>query len=125
MGRPDVDRIRDEAHERIAARPNMVLDGEPIEELARAHERHATRLDEIVDELANIGTNNYLGDTSEGRAATENIHIAVNTHDRSVANTIREQARQARVIASALRQIDRDIRSTESENQAAINRGAQ
>lgn len=125
MGSPDADRVRDEARERIAGHPSMVLDGEPIEELAKAHERHATRLEGILKDLADVGTNNYLGETSEGRAATHNIHVAVNSHERSVANTIAEQASQARLIASALRQIGKDIRDTEEYNRETISQATQ
>lgn len=120
MGRPDVDKIRDEARERIAGRPSMVLDGEPIEELAKAHERHAERLEAIVRDLRFVGRENHLGNTSEGIAATHNIGVAVHDHDRSVVATIKEQATQARYIAGALRQIDTDIKDTETENRRQI-----
>ena len=125
MGRPDVDRIRDDARERIAGRASMVLDGEPIEELAKAHERHAERLDAIVKSLQYVGRENHLGATSEGQAATHNIVVAVHDHERSVVNTIYEQADQARYIARALRQIQPDIAATESENRSQITAAGQ
>ncbi|GAB3133353.1 hypothetical protein GCM10027289_23050 [Tsukamurella serpentis] len=125
MGSPDEDRIRHEARGRIAGRPSMVLDGDPIEELARAHERHAERLDSISLELADVGKINHLGNTSEGLAATHNIGVAVHTHDQSVVNTLKHQADQARAIAAALREIDSALKAAESSSEAAIKQAAQ
>lgn len=120
MGYPDADKIRDEAQQRIADRPNMVLDGDPIEELAKAHERHATRIAKIIDSLDEVGRTNYLGDTVEGRAATYNIGVAVRDHEHSVVQNLVREAAEARTIAAALRQIGTDIGTTELENAAGI-----
>lgn len=120
MGSPEAERIREEARGRIAGRPSMVLDGDPIEELARAHERHAKRLEEIIKELTGVGRTNYLGDTSEGRAATHNVGVAVHDHERSVVGSLKMQRQQSLTIAASLRQIGRDLRDAEAENQSAI-----
>ncbi len=120
MGYPDQERIREEAERRIADRPNMVLDGDPIEELAKAHERHADRLKAIVDSLSEVGRTNYLGDTVEGRAATFNICVAVHDHEHSVVQNLQREADEAKTIAAALRQIARDLGNTELENVAGI-----
>lgn len=120
MGNPDADKIRQEAEQRIADRPNMVLDGDPIEELAKAHERHANRLDALVRSLRNVGRTNYLGDTVEGRAATHNIGVAVHDHEYSVVQNFLRESNEARVIAGALRQIAKDIGETEQLNAEGI-----
>ncbi|CAM3276701.1 hypothetical protein [Tsukamurella hominis] len=120
MGSPEADKIRDEAQQRIADRPNMVLDGDPIEELAKAHDRHAARLKEIVQSLTEVGRTNYLGDTIEGRAATFNIGVAVHNHENSVVQNLNREADEAKVIAAALRQIAKDLGDTELENAAGI-----
>lgn len=120
MGSPEAERIRSDARERVSARPSMVLDGDPVEELARAHERHAERLEAIVEDLAGVGRQSFLGDTSEGRAATHNIGVAVHDHPDSVVGTIQRQAAQARFIATSLREIDRAVRAEEAENRAVI-----
>ncbi|TWS18678.1 hypothetical protein FK529_13920 [Tsukamurella asaccharolytica] len=120
MGYPDADRIRDEARQRIADRPNMVLDGDPIVELALAHERHASRLVEVIDTLREVGRTNYLGDTVEGRGATYNIGVAVHDHEHSVVRNYLREADEARTIATALRQISKDIGDTELENAEGI-----
>ncbi|GAB3125575.1 hypothetical protein GCM10027289_00040 [Tsukamurella serpentis] len=116
MGYPDEERIREQARERIADRPNMVLDGGPIEELARAHERHAERLNAIVDSLGDVGRRNFLGDTTEGRAATHNLGVAVHDHDLSLVRSVSWQAEQATMIAQSLRQIAKDLEDTELQN---------
>ncbi|CAM3604380.1 hypothetical protein ACXYTP_01260 [Tsukamurella ocularis] len=120
MGNPEADKIRDEARQRIADRPSMVLDGDPIEELAKAHDRHANRLDVIADSLVDVGRVNHLGNTVEGRAATYNINVAVHDHEHSVEQNLRREAAEARTIAAALRQIAKDIGDTELENVAGI-----
>ncbi len=120
MGYPDQDRIRDEARRRIADRPNMVLDGDPIEELARAHERHAERLSAIIDSLEHVGRTNHLGDTVEGRAATHNLGVAVHDHEQSMVQTLRGEIAEATTIAAALRQIAKDLGDAELENVANI-----
>lgn len=120
MGSPEADKIRDEAHQRIADRPNMVLDGDPIEELAKAHDRHAKRLDAIIVSLDRVGRVNYLGDTIEGRAATYNIGVAVHDHDHSVVQNFAREAAESRTIAGALRQIAKDLGDTELENADGI-----
>ncbi|MBS4104497.1 hypothetical protein, partial [Tsukamurella paurometabola] len=122
MGYPDQDRIRDEAQQRIVDRPIMVLDGDPIEELALAHDRHAARLKEIVQSLSEVGRTNYLGDTVEGRAATFNIGVAVREHECSVVQNLDREADEAKMIATALRQIAKDLGDTELENVAGIGR---
>ncbi|BDH58198.1 hypothetical protein [Tsukamurella sp. PLM1] len=124
MGSPEADKIRDEARERIAGRPTMVLDGDPVEELAKAHDRHAARLEAIVRELRFVGRENHLGNTSEGEAATHNIVVAVHDHERSVVKSTEEQASRARYIAGALRQIGADLTDTEVDNQHAITAAA-
>lgn len=120
MGNPEADKIRDEAQQRIADRPNMVLDGDPIEELAKAHERHADRVDAIVFSVRHVGRTNYLGDTVEGRAATHNIVVAVHDHENSVVQNLVRESQEARTIAGALRQIAKDIGDTELENADGI-----
>lgn len=120
MSNPDADEIRQEAEQRIADRPNMVLDGDPIEELAKAHERHAKRLDLLIESLHSVGRVNYLGDTVEGRAATYNLGVAVHDHEQSVVQNYTREAAEARTIAAALRQIAKDLGDTELENVAGI-----
>ncbi len=120
MGYPDQERIREEAEGRIVDRPNMVLDGDPIEELAKAHERHSERLKKIVRSLSQVGRTNYLGDTVEGRAATYNIGVAVHDHEHSVVQNLNREASDARAIAAALRQIAKDLGDTEMENAEGI-----
>ncbi|AUN40053.1 hypothetical protein [Tsukamurella tyrosinosolvens] len=120
MGNPEADKIREEAQKRIADRPNMVLDGDPIEELAKAHDRHAERLEAIIESLGWVGRNNYLGDTVEGRAATYNIGVAVHDHEHSVVQNFTRELGEARTIASALRQIAKDIGTTELRNVEGI-----
>lgn len=120
MGYPDQDRIRDEAQQRIADRPNMVLDGDPIEELAKAHERHSQRLLEIVDSLREVGRTNYLGDTVEGRSATHNIGVAVHDHEHSVVQNYLRESGDAQTIAAALRRIAKDLGNTELKNADGI-----
>lgn len=120
MGNPDADKIRQEAEQRIADRPNMVLKGDPIEELALAHERHAARLKAIIDSLNDVGRKNYLGDTIEGRAATYNLGLAVHDHEYSVVENLTREVAEAGTIAAALRQIARDLGNTELENAGDI-----
>ncbi len=120
MGNPDADKIRQEAEQRIADRPNMVLKGDPIEELAKAHDRHADRVEAIVDSLREVGRTNNLGDTVEGRAATHNIVVAVHDHEHSVVQNLVRESAEARTIAAALRQIAKDIGDTELENAEGI-----
>ncbi|CAM3907079.1 MULTISPECIES: hypothetical protein [Tsukamurella] len=117
---PEPEKIREEAMKRIADRPVMVRDGDAIEELARAHERHAERIIAIANELRDVGAVNYLGNTVEGHAATNNIRAAVHTDPRSVTETLRTQARTARHIAESLREIGRRIDRTETQNQTTI-----
>ena len=116
MGYPDQDRIRAEAAQRIADRPNMVLKDDPIEELAKAHDRHADRVDAIVFSVRHVGRTNYLGDTVEGRAATYNIGVAVHDHENSVVQNLVRESQEARTIAGALRQIAKDIGETAQQN---------
>lgn len=120
MGNPDADKIRDEAQQRIADRPNMVLKGDPIEELAKSHDRHAARLKVIVRSLSEVGRTNYLGDTVEGRAATFNIGVAVHDHEQSVVQNFNREIAEAEMIAAALRQIAKDLGETELENAEGI-----
>ncbi|MCS3780345.1 hypothetical protein [Tsukamurella ocularis] len=120
MGNPEADKIRQEAEQRIADRPNMVLKGDPIEELALAHERHADRMDLIIKSLESVGRVNYLGDTVEGRGATYNLRVAVHDHEHSVVQNYAREVAEARVIAAALRQIAKDIGDTELENAEGI-----
>lgn len=120
MGSPETDKIRDEAQQRIADRPNMVLNGDPIEELAKSHDRHAARLKEIIQSLDQVGRTNYLGDTVEGRGATFNLCVAVHNHEHSVVQNLEREASEARTIAAALRQIAKDLGDTEIENAEGI-----
>ncbi|NMD56323.1 MULTISPECIES: hypothetical protein [Tsukamurella] len=113
MSNPDADKIREEAVQRIADRPNMVLKGDPIEELAKAHERHAARLKQLMVTLRDVCRTNYLGDTIEGRAATYNLGVAVHDHEHSVVQNFQREAAEALSIAAALRQIAKDIGDTE------------
>ena len=120
MGNPEAEKIRREAEERIADRPNMVLKGDPIEELAKAHDRHAERLRVAIRSLDHVGRTNYLGDTVEGRAATYNIGVAVHDHENSVVQNFTREVQEAEVIAAALRQIAKDLGDTELENSEGI-----
>ncbi len=103
------------ARARIADRPNMVVDGNPQEEIARALERHAERLREAAAGLIEVGNKNHLGQTAEGEAATHNIRVAAVTHSRSVMNTLLDQADSAEGIAGGVRQIRRDLEQAERE----------
>ncbi|WP_231855584.1 hypothetical protein [Tsukamurella pseudospumae] len=110
------------AREGINDRPSMVSDGNPQEELARALERHADRLIEAARDVYNVGTQNFLGPTVEGEAATYNIRLGVVDHERSIRNTFVAQAAEARSMAESYREIGRWILRTEGASEEQINR---
>ncbi|ADG77941.1 putative protein OS=Tsukamurella paurometabola (strain ATCC 8368 / DSM / CCUG 35730 /CIP 100753 / JCM 10117 / KCTC 9821 / NBRC 16120 / NCIMB 702349/ NCTC 13040) OX=521096 GN=Tpau_1312 PE=4 SV=1 [Tsukamurella paurometabola] len=122
MADGELAQIIDAAHEAIKGRPSMVLDGNPHEELARALERHATRLDEAAKGLEEVGQVNHLGPTREGEAATYNIRLGAVEHERSLHRTYLAQAVEARSLASSIRETGRRILRTEGFSQADISR---
>ncbi|GAA1011744.1 hypothetical protein GCM10009551_097010 [Nocardiopsis tropica] len=113
--------IIDAARDAVKGREIMVSDGNVQEELARAFERHALRLESASKDLQKVGAQNYLGPTVEGEAATYNIQVGVVTHERSLFNTFNAQAAEARGIARALRENGRRILRAEGANEAEIN----
>lgn len=113
--------IIDAARDAVKGREIMVSDGNVHEELARAFERHATRLTKAANRLNDVGAQNYLGPTVEGEAATHNIQVGVVTHERSLFNTFNAQAAEARGIARALRENGRRILRAEGANESEIN----
>ncbi len=100
----------------------MVSDGNPQEQLARAFERHAERIVAAAFGLREVGQQNFLGPTVEGEAASFNIRHGAYQHDRSLYNTVRAQATEARSIAKALRRIGKQILRTEGSSEAEISR---
>ncbi|KXO97770.1 hypothetical protein [Tsukamurella pseudospumae] len=122
MADGELTQIIEAAREGIAGRPNMVSDGNPQEELARALERHADRLARAAEGLSDIGSLNYLGPTVEGEAATYNIRLGAVEHDRSLYNTFLTQATEARSLAATYREIGRWILRTEGASEDQINR---
>ncbi|GAA1073201.1 hypothetical protein [Tsukamurella spumae] len=110
------------AREGIADRPSMVSDGNPQEELARALERHADRLEMAAFGLRDVGALNNLGPTVEGEAATYNIRLGAVEHDRSLRNTFLAQSTEARSLAETYREIGRWIMRTEGASEEQINR---
>lgn len=122
MADEDLDRMMALARVAIQDRPNMVSDGNPQEQLARAFERHADRIDTAALRLRAVGDINNLGPTVEGEAATHNIRLGAYEHDRSLYKTMRNQAADARAIANALRDIGRQILRTEGTSEAEISR---
>ncbi|TWS22692.1 hypothetical protein FK268_18360 [Tsukamurella sputi] len=122
MADEDLDRMMALARVAIQDRPNMVSDGNPQEQLARAFERHANRVDSAAYSLREVGQQNNLGPTVEGEAATHNIRLGAYEHDRSLYNSMRAQAADARAIADALRDIGRQLLRTEGTSEAEIRR---
>lgn len=112
------------ARGRIANRPNVVVDGNPQEEIARALERHAQRLREAAAGLMEVGNKNHLGPTEEGEAATHNIRVAAVTHSRSVYNTLLDQADSAEDIADGVRQTRLELERTERASVWLISQAA-
>lgn len=113
--------VIDQAEAAIKDRPSMVSDGNVQEELALAFERHALRLKAAANLLKEVGSQNHLGPTSEGEAATYNIRLGVVEHDRSIVSTYLAQADEAYSIAAKLRRIGRDILRTEGASESEIN----
>ena len=122
MGDEDLERTMALARVAIQDRPNMVSDGNPQEQLAQAFERHADRITKAAQRLREVGEQNFLGRTVEGETATYNIRLGAYGHERSLHNTILEQATEARAIAQALREIGRQILRTEGTSEAEIRR---
>jgi hypothetical protein len=114
--------IIEEARASIKDRPVMVSDGNPQEQLARAFDRHANRLTEAANRLRDVGSQNHLGPTVEGEAATYNIRLGAVEHEQSLFNTFRAQAAEARSMATGLREIGRRIGRTEGAGEDEINR---
>ncbi|ADG79519.1 PE domain-containing protein OS=Tsukamurella paurometabola (strain ATCC 8368 / DSM / CCUG 35730/ CIP 100753 / JCM 10117 / KCTC 9821 / NBRC 16120 / NCIMB 702349 / NCTC 13040) OX=521096 GN=Tpau_2921 PE=4 SV=1 [Tsukamurella paurometabola] len=114
--------IMDEAQAAIADRPNMVMDGNPHEELARALERHAERITEAAKGLREVGRINYLGPTVEGEAATYNIRLGAVEHEQSLRSTYLAQATEARALAESIRATGRRILRTEGVSADEIDR---
>ncbi|WP_019203779.1 hypothetical protein [Tsukamurella sp. 1534] len=122
MADGELAQIIDAAHDAIKDRPTMVSNGNPQEELAKAFDRHADRLDAAAGGLRDVGDQNNLGPTVEGEAATFNIRLGAVDHERSLSRTFKAQAAEARSIAAAYREIGRQILRTEGANEASINR---
>lgn len=121
MADGELTQIIEAARDGIADRPNMVSDGNPQEELARALERHADRLVSAADGLREVGAINHLGPTVEGEAATYNIQLGAVEHERSLYNTFLSQAKEARSLAATYREIGRWILRTEDTSEDRIN----
>ncbi|BDD83510.1 hypothetical protein TPB0596_32730 [Tsukamurella pulmonis] len=122
MADPELARIIDEAQAAIKDRPNMVSDGNPQEELARAFERHASRLMQAARDVREVGIQNFLGPTDEGEAASYNIRLGAVEHDQSIRTTFIDQATQAKSLAASFRSIGREILRTEGRSEEEINR---
>ncbi|MET9328589.1 hypothetical protein [Tsukamurella sp. NPDC003166] len=122
MAGGEMTEIIEAAREGIKDRPSMVSDGNPQEELARALERHADRLVAAADGLNDVGSQNLLGPTVEGDAATYNIRLGVVEHDRSIRKTLLAQAAEANSMAESYREIGRWILRTEGASEEQINR---
>ncbi|RDH11682.1 hypothetical protein [Tsukamurella pulmonis] len=118
----EIETIMGLARVAIQDRPNMVSDGNPQEQLARAFERHAERVTTAGQRLREVGQQNFLGPTVEGEAATFNIQHGVLRHDQSLYNSLRAQATEARSVATALRSIGRQILRTEGASETEISR---
>ncbi|MFC7753567.1 hypothetical protein [Tsukamurella soli] len=121
----DFDEMRELAHERIAGRRGMLLDGDPIEELARAHERHAERLDRAADGLREVGWKNALGDTVEGRTVTTNYRASATAGPQSLRAALISQADASRAIAEGLRAVHTELADTEKVGYTQIYYAAQ
>ncbi|GAA1088053.1 hypothetical protein [Tsukamurella spumae] len=121
MADGELTQIIEAARDGIADRPNMVSDGNPQEELARALERHADRLAKAAEEMSDVGSLNYLGPTVEGESATHNIRLGAVEHERSLYNTFLAQAVEARSLATTYREIGRWILRTEGASEDQIN----
>ncbi|KXP12550.1 hypothetical protein [Tsukamurella pseudospumae] len=122
MADGELTQIIEAAREEIADRPSMVSDGNPQEELARALERHADRLEQGALGLYEVGDQNNLGPTVEGEAATFNIRLGAVEHERSLYKTILAQAAEARSLAATYREIGRWILRTEGASEEQISR---
>ncbi|CAM4013212.1 hypothetical protein GCM10009551_061880 [Nocardiopsis tropica] len=122
---PEMEAMIAIARERAKARPMMVVDGNPQEEIARALERHAERLRTAARDVYDVGTHNYLGDTVEGVAATNNVRVAVVTHEHSIYNRMMAQASAAEGMADGMRRLRRDLERRESEGTDNISQVAQ
>ncbi|GAA4383430.1 hypothetical protein [Tsukamurella soli] len=116
----DVETIRARARERVAGRQSMVVDGDVIEELARAFERHAERVRKSILELTDVGRLNHLGNTSEGRTATTNIRASAVEHPRSLRASLMANEHGARAMADNLRAISGMIERADSVSEASI-----
>ncbi|MDP0398943.1 hypothetical protein [Tsukamurella strandjordii] len=122
---PEMEAMIAIARERAKARPMMVVDGNPQEEIARALERHAERLRLAANGLFRVGTANYLGDTAEGTSATHNVRVAVVTHERSIYNRMMTQASAADGMADGMRRLRQDLERREREASETIRQAAQ
>jgi hypothetical protein len=123
----DIQRIRTQAKESndavrgMSVDPGMQVDGDVIEQLARAHERHAERLLEAVQKLEGVGRVNHLGDTGEGRTATANYRASAVSGPNSFASAVMAQATVARQIATQLRETIGVLSGADADN--AVNIG--
>lgn len=98
----------------------MRIDGNAIELLARAHERHAARLDGALDLLADVGMSNHLGDTDEGRIVTTNYRASAVTSERSLRAAVSRQQQVSLAIADRLRNTQRLVTTQDAHGAAAI-----
>ncbi|MDF0530834.1 hypothetical protein P0W64_15685 [Tsukamurella sp. 8F] len=121
-----VEEIKRAARERVQARlemqggEDMVLDGDPIEEIAAAHERHAMRVRATARTLKDVARFNYLGDTSEGRTATRNVRLSAVDHPESLYNAMMANADAAVRIAAHLREDKAELLGQEHQAQYEI-----
>ncbi len=116
----DVEEIRRRAQERVAGRSSMVMDGDVIEELARAHERHAQRVREAAAPLGEVGRFNHLGETTEGRTVTAHYRASASDGPDSLKNSMVEIASAADKIVGGLRAVAKVLGETESDSVHSI-----
>jgi hypothetical protein len=119
MGIED-ERVRERAREGIEAVRGMSVDGDVIEQLALAHERHADRLEAAARTLERVGDVNHLGDTAEGRTATANYRASALTGEKSFATAITRHAAASRQIAAALRATGSRLAGADSDGADTI-----
>lgn len=117
----EVDNLREWARERIAGRSMMLIDGDPIGALARAHERHAERLEAALGDVRSVGIANGLGETSEGRTATRNYRQSAVDGESSFTTAVTAQAEASRRIAERLRETRASLQGQDSDGAVTIN----
>ncbi len=117
-----VEEIRRRARERVAGRESMVMGGDVIEELARAHERHAQRVRDAARPLLETAWGNHLGDTFEGRAATAHVRASASEGPESLLNSMMTNARVAEAIADGLRRTGAALKGSDDSSAVCIER---